>query len=133
MSWLDVAAIAGGLVAGVLSGLIGIGGGLAFVPILTLGFRTSQIIAQGTSLAAIVPTALVGGVTHIRHGNVDARPALLTGAGGVAGAIAGALIAVHVSGPLLTRVFGVLLLISAFLMFRRARSSPLAETPETQP
>ncbi len=122
MNWLDAAAVVGGFVAGVLSGAIGIGGGLAFVPILTIGFRTTQIVAQGTSLAAIVPTAIVGGVTHLRHGNVDTRAALLTAGGGVVGAIAGALVAIHVGGPLLARIFGVLLLFSAYLMFRRARA-----------
>jgi len=100
VSWLDAGAIVGGLVAGVLSGTIGIGGGLAFVPILTIAFRTTQVVAQGTSLAAIVPTALVGGVTHIRLGNVHREAALLTGLGGAVGAVGGALVAVHVAGPL---------------------------------
>ena len=62
----DLFAVIGGLGAGLLSGAIGIGGGLVFVPILTIGFRVAQTVAQGTSLAAIVPTALVGGSTHLR-------------------------------------------------------------------
>jgi uncharacterized membrane protein YfcA len=120
---MDVAAIAGGLFAGVLSGLVGIGGGQVFVPLLTLGFGTSQIVAQGTSLAAIIPTAIVGGVTHIRQRNVDLDAAVWTGGGGVVGAIAGALIAVHVAGPFLARIFGALLIVSAVLLFRRARAT----------
>ena len=123
MSWQDLAAIVGGVLAGVLSGTIGIGGGLAFVPILTLVFRTSQIVAQGTSLAAIVPTALVGGITHIRQGNVDMTAALWTGGGGTVGAVAGALVAIHVAGPFLARIFGVLLIASAVIMWRRARTA----------
>jgi len=127
VSWQDLAAIVGGVLAGVLSGTIGIGGGLAFVPILTLVFRTSQIVAQGTSLAAIVPTALVGGITHIRQGNVDMTGALWTGGGGAVGAVAGALVAIHVAGPFLARIFGVLLIASAVIMWRRART---AKAPE---
>ena len=120
MTWLDVGAIVGGFFAGLLSGTIGIGGGLAFVPILTIAFRTTQIVAQGTSLAAIVPTAIVGGVTHLRQGNVRRDAALWTGAGGLFGAVGGAFVAVHVAGPLLARIFGVLLIVSAVIMWRRA-------------
>ena len=120
MTWPDAAAILGGLVAGLLSGAIGIGGGLAFVPILKIGFRTSQTIAQGTSLAAIIPTAIVGGVTHIRQGNAVLDAAAWLGVAGVVGAIGGALIAVHLESGLLARVFGVFYLGSALLMLRRA-------------
>ena len=133
MSWLDAGAIVGGLVAGLLSGTIGIGGGLAFVPILTIAFRTTQIVAQGTSLAAIVPTALVGGVTHIRQGNVERDAAIWTGVGGVVGAVGGALIAVHVAGPLLARIFGALLIVSAVVMWRRAGEPRAAIVPPTKP
>lgn len=127
MSWLDLAAIAGGLAAGVLSGLVGIGGGQVFVPVMTFGFGASQVVAQGTSLAAIVPTAIVGGYTHLRQGSVDRTAALWCGGGGVVGAVTGALVAVHVSGPILARIFGSLLILSAALMWRRARA---ASTPE---
>lgn len=136
MSWADVAAVAGGLVAGLLSGALGIGGGLAFVPILKIGFRTSQTIAQGTSLAAIVPTAIVGGVTHIRQGNAVLDAALWLGAGGVVGAVAGALVAVHLQGGLLARAFGVFYIGAALLMLRRAvdhQPGTVDSTAETQP
>ncbi len=120
MSGADVAAIAGGLVAGLLSGAIGIGGGLVFVPMLKIGFGSSQTVAQGTSLAAIVPTALVGGITHLRQGNAVRDAALWLGAGGVVGAAAGALVAVHLEGGVLARVFGVFYIGAAVLMLRRA-------------
>ena len=87
MSWVDVLTVAGGFAAGLLSGAIGVGGGLLFVPILTVGFRSAQQIAQGTSLVAIIPTALVGGITHIRQGNVLAQAAIWMGVGGVVGAV----------------------------------------------
>ena len=113
MSWVDVLTVAGGFAAGLLSGAIGVGGGLLFVPILTVGFRSAQQIAQGTSLVAIIPTALVGGITHIRQGNVLAQAALWMGVGGVVGAVVGALVAVEVPAQLLARLFGAFLLVSA--------------------
>ncbi|HLZ95672.1 MAG TPA: sulfite exporter TauE/SafE family protein [Candidatus Dormibacteraeota bacterium] len=133
MSWADGAATLGGLVAGLLSGAIGIGGGLAFVPILKIGFRTSQTIAQGTSLAAIIPTAIVGGVTHIRQGNAVVDAAAWLGGAGVLGAIGGALIAVHLEGGLLARVFGVFYIGASLLMLRRGLSQPASPEPDPAP
>ena len=125
MSWTDFFLIIGGLGAGFLSGTIGIGGGLLFVPTMTVGFRLSQAVAQGTSLIAIVPTAIVGGFTHLREGNVLVRPALWMGGGGVVGAIIGALVAVEVPGPLLARVWGAFLVFSGYRLGVQAfRPSP---------
>ena len=131
MTWSDVLLIAGGLVAGFFSGTIGIGGGVLFVPTMTVGFRLSQAVAQGTSLLAIIPTAVVGGFTHLREGNVQVGPALWMGGGGLVGAILGALVAVEVPGPLLARVWGAFLLLfalrlgsQAFQPFRRPAAKP---------
>lgn len=131
MSWGDLVAIAGGLVAGFLSGTIGIGGGLVFVPFMTIGFRIAQPLAQGTSLAAVIPTAVVGGITHLRRGNVRRDAAVLMGAGGVVGAAIGALIAVEVPGSILARIFGAFLLFSAYRIAFAER--PTAPTPPTEP
>jgi uncharacterized membrane protein YfcA len=130
VSWGDVVAIGGGLVAGFLSGTIGIGGGLVFVPFMTIGFRMAQPLAQGTSLAAVIPTAVVGGVTHLRRGNVRRDAAIWMGAGGVVGAAIGALIAVEVPGSILARIFGAFLLFSAY---RIAFARPSAETESKVP
>ena len=128
MSWSDVVAIAGGLGAGFLSGTIGIGGGLLFVPTMTVGLRLSQAVAQGTSLVAIIPTAIVGGATHIWRRNVLLEPALLMGGGGVFGAVIGALVAVEVPGPWLARIWGGFLVFSAYRIalqaFRRSQKAP---------
>jgi len=129
MSWGDAAAIVGGLAAGLLSGTIGVGGGIVMVPLMTVGYRLPQTLAQGTSLLAIIPTAIVGGVTHWREGNVDRDGAVFMGAGGVVGAILGALIAVHVSGAALARVFAVVLIINAVVLLRRALQPQV--TPES--
>jgi uncharacterized protein len=114
VSWGDLVAIAGGLVAGFLSGTIGIGGGQVFVPFMTIGFRIAQPLAQGTSLAAVIPTAVVGGITHLRRGNVRRDAAIWMGVGGVVGAAVGALVAVEVPSTTLARIFGAFLLFSAY-------------------
>ena len=127
MSWGDVLAIVGGLGAGLLSGTVGIGGGQVFVPILTIGFRLPQQLAQGTSLAAIIPTAIVGGITHVREGNVVAEAAIWMGIGALVGAVIGALIAVEVPAELLARTFGAFLIFSAFRLGWTARRPAAAE------
>ncbi|HXN90883.1 MAG TPA: TSUP family transporter [Candidatus Sulfotelmatobacter sp.] len=125
MTWWDVLAVVAGFGAGFLSGTIGIGGGLLFVPTMTVGFRLSQAVAQGTSLVVIIPTAIVGGITHLRNGNVLVRPALWMGGGGVVGAVLGALVAVEVPGPILARVWGAFLVFSAYRLFVQGlRPSP---------
>lgn len=122
--------IVGGLAAGFLSGTIGIGGGLLFVPTMTVGAGVSQAVAQGTSLVAIVPTAIVGGITHLRQGNVLREPALWMGGGGVVGAVVGALVAVEVPGPILARVWGAFLVFSAYRLALQAyRARQRTESP----
>jgi uncharacterized protein len=104
----------GGFFAGFLAGTIGIGGGSVFVPAMTIGLGVSQAVAQGTSLVAIVPTAVVSTITHLREGNVLRGPALWMGGGGVFGGIIGALVAVEVPGPILARVWGGFLLFTSY-------------------
>ena len=128
MTWGDAVAIVGGFGAGFLSGTIGIGGGLLFVPTMTVGLRLSQAIAQGTSLIAIVPTAIVGGATHLRRGNVLIVPAALMGGGGVVGAVIGALVTVEVPGSLLARIWGAFLVFSAYRLTVQAIRQRLKTT-----
>ena len=102
-----------------------------FVPTMTVGFRLSQAVAQGTSLVAIVPTAIVGGITHIRQGNVLREPAMLMGGGGVVGAVIGALVAVEVPGPILARVWGAFLVFSAYRLFLQGwKVGPKTPSPD---
>lgn len=75
-----------GLVAGLLSGLFGVGGGTVIVPFLVLFLTFNQRLAAGTSLAAIVPTAAVGVISYALHDSVAWIPALLLAAGAVVGA-----------------------------------------------
>jgi hypothetical protein len=91
---------------------------------MTVGVGLRQALAQGTSLVAIVPTALVSSVTHIRQGNVQRTPALWMGGGGVIGAVIGALVAVEVPGPILARVWGAFLLFTAYRLAVQAFRPP---------
>jgi len=117
----DALAILTGLVVGLLSGVMGLGGGILLVPVMVLGFGFGQQVAQGTSLAAIVPTSIVGAYVHDRAHNVDRAAAAWVSAGGVVGALLGALIAVHSPRILLARLFGALLLFSAYRIWAGRR------------
>jgi uncharacterized membrane protein YfcA len=130
VSWGDALAIVGGVGAGLLSGTFGVGGGVLFVPLMTVGYRFTQVLAQGTSLAAIIPTAIVGGVTHMRQGNVVYEAAIWMGVGGVGGAVLGAVLATHVPEAILARLFAAFLLANAFALVRGALRRP-AEAPPT--
>jgi uncharacterized membrane protein YfcA len=80
-----------GAAAGVLSGLLGVGGGVLFVPALTLVLSLSQVKAEATSLLAIIPVALVGAARQYRYGNVSLSDGAVLGvlsALGVAGGVA---------------------------------------------
>lgn len=127
MSWSDLILIVGGFGAGFLSGTIGIGGGALFVPSMTVGAGVPQGVAQGTSLVAIIPTALVSTVTHIREGNVLRQASTWMGGGGVFGAILGALVAVEVPGSILARVWGAFLLFTAYRLAAQALKTPKGE------
>ena len=111
-----------GLAAGVLAGLFGVGGGILFVPTLTLVLGLTQIHAEATSLLAILPTAAVGAWRQQRYGNVRWRSALILGLAAIAGVEAGVQIAEQLPQDTLRRLFGVLMLIvAAQVAFRTLR------------
>ncbi|HVO67715.1 MAG TPA: sulfite exporter TauE/SafE family protein [Syntrophales bacterium] len=110
-----------GLVAGVLSGLIGIGGGTIIVPALVLFFGISQHMAQGTTLALLVPPiGILAAWTYYRQGYVDLNIAGFICLGFFIGGLIGAKIATSLSNIVLERIFGVaLLLISLKMIFAK--------------
>ena len=123
-----IEAIAIGLLAGIVAGMLGVGGGALFVPALTIGLGLGQLDAEATSLLAIIPVALVGALRQRAHGNVDLRTGALLGVLGVAGAVGGAALANAVSQRLLEVSFGAFLLVVAGQLVRRAlRSAPQAD------
>jgi len=101
-----------GLLAGVLSGLVGLGGGFVIVPALVFIFGFSQHQAQGTTLALLVPPiGLLAAWTYYRQGFVDIRVAALIAVGFVVGSLLGARYAMTVSNETLEKVFGVALVV----------------------
>ncbi len=112
-------AIAIGLAAGIVAGLLGVGGGVLFVPGLVLLLGLGQHQAEATSLLAIVPVAIVGTYTQDRYGNVRRADALLLGVLSLAGAVAGVALANALSGAVLRDAFAVLLVIVAAQLVRR--------------
>ena len=113
-------AVALGVVAGILSGLFGVGGGILFVPILTwLGL--TQLHAEASSLLAIIPTVLVGVWRQQRYDNVRRRPAAILGVASIAAAVGGAQVAVSLPEATLRKLFAVLLLLVAGQIAWRAR------------
>lgn len=108
-----------GLLAGLFSGLIGLGGGIIIVPALVFFFGMSQHEAQGTTLALLVPPiGLLAAWTYYNQGYVDLKAAALICAGFVAGSLFGARIGISLPNEVLQKVFGVaLLLIGAKMLF----------------
>ena len=102
-----------GLAAGVLAGLFGVGGGILFVPTLTLGLGLTQLHAEATSLLAILPTAVVGTWRNQRYGNVDLRAAVVIGIASILGVEGGVAVAEALPEGVLRRLFGVLLIVTA--------------------
>ena len=123
--WALLLAGAIDLVAGVLAGLFGVGGGILFVPTLTLVLGLTQIHAEASSLLAILPTAVVGTWRQRRYGNVRWRPALILGLSAIIGVEAGVQIAEALPEHALRRLFGLLMLaVAAQLAWRTLRKPP---------
>jgi hypothetical protein len=106
-----------GLLAGVLSGLIGIGGGTIVVPILVIFFGLSQKTAQGTTLALLVPPiGILAAWTYYKQGYVNFPIAGLICVGFIFGGLIGSQVATNLSNQTLERIFGFALLIIALKM-----------------
>jgi uncharacterized membrane protein YfcA len=117
-----LAAVVLGFAAGALSGLFGVGGGILFVPTLVLVLDLSQLSAQATSLAAIVPVVLVGAWRQHRYGNVHWRAAAVVGLASAAGVAGGVVLADALGDVTLRRLFACLLfVVAAHLAWSRRR------------
>jgi uncharacterized membrane protein YfcA len=109
-----------GIAAGVIAGLLGVGGGILFVPALSLVLGLGQVPAEATSLLAIVPVSLVGAASQYRYGNVRVRDAALLGVLSVGGVFAGVALANALPERALQVGFAILLLVVAGQLARRA-------------
>jgi hypothetical protein len=109
-----------GLLAGVVAGLLGVGGGAVFVPALTVFLGLTQLEAVSTSLLAIVPVAVVGAARQRAYGNLHLRVGLTIGVLAVGGAAAGVALANVLPERALEVGFAMLLLVVASQLARRA-------------
>ena len=109
-----------GFLAGGVAGLMGVGGGILFVPALTIFLDQNQLHAEATSLLAIIPVALVGAWRQYGYGNVRLEDALVIGLLSPAGVLVGAIVANNVSERALELGFAGLLVFVAAQLVRRA-------------
>ncbi|HVE68012.1 MAG TPA: TSUP family transporter [Solirubrobacteraceae bacterium] len=113
-------AIAAGLVAGVVSGMFGVGGGVVFVPALVFIYDVGQVEAEATSLLAIIPVALIGAWRQHGYGNVRVREGAVMGVLAAGGALAGVALANALSERTLEIAFAGLMVAIAVQLARDA-------------
>ena len=109
---------------GIAGGLVGVGGGVLFVPALGIFLGLTQVEAESTSLLMIVIVAFVGARRQIAYGNVDLRDALVIGALSPLGVLIGVAISNNVSERVLQLSFAAVALFFAYRLARRALSVP---------
>lgn len=112
------------LAGGALGGLLGVGGGILFVPALVILLETGQVEAEATSLLIIVPMAIAGTWRQLHHGNVDVRAGLMLGALSVPGVVAGVALSNAVGDRALELGFAALCVVIAAQLMRRALRAP---------
>jgi uncharacterized protein len=118
---MDVALIVViGFFAGVTSGMLGVGGGIVFVPALAFVLGLSQLPAESTSLLAIIPVAIAGAWRQRQYGNVRLRAGLVLAALSPLGVIGGAELANVLPSRVLELSFAAVQLVFAFGLARRA-------------
>jgi hypothetical protein len=113
--WIGIGLI--GFAGGLMSGIFGVGGGILFVPLLILLFNVNTHLAIGTSLAAIVLTALAGALRHYAAGWIDHRIALFLALFAMVGAWIGSDLSIRLDVVLLRKLFAAVLLFVALRLF----------------
>jgi uncharacterized membrane protein YfcA len=112
------------LAGGFTGGIVGVGGGVLFVPALTIFLGLSQVEGESTSLLMIVIVALVGAYRQNAYGNVNVRAAAIVGLLSPVGVLLGVVIANTVSERVLQLSFAALALFIAYRLVRRALAAP---------
>lgn len=122
-----------GVAAGMLSGLVGVGGGIIIVPSLVYFIGFSQKTAQGTSLAMIMlPVGIFGVMQYYKQGHVDFRIVGLLAIGFLAGSFFGSKIALSISQETLKKVFAILMIVIAVKMLFFDKSKKAGDTAELE-
>jgi uncharacterized membrane protein YfcA len=112
-----------GLTGGFLSGLLGLGGGVIMLPLLTLVGGISIKLATGTSLVHILVAAVAGTLSHFRTGMVDFKAGLILGIAGIGGGCLGSFLSVPMSAQILNLIFLLLVVIAVLLLFAPLKSN----------
>jgi uncharacterized membrane protein YfcA len=125
LDWLMVAGLVIlGVISGTLAGVLGVGGGIVIIPVLIVLFLVPDDVAKGTSLAVIIPTALVGTARNVTHRNVDLAVAFVVGVFGMASAFGGSQLAVLLRPAVSGYLFAILLLaVAANMLIRDSRAT----------
>ncbi len=106
-----------GLIAGIFSGLIGVGGGVIIVPVLVFLFGFSQLQAQGTTLALLVPPiGILAAWQYYSHGYVNLKIAVFICMGFFLGGLLGARIATGLPNAILEKIFGIAMILIGIKM-----------------
>ncbi|MEM9517524.1 MAG: sulfite exporter TauE/SafE family protein [Actinomycetota bacterium] len=120
-----------GFLTGTLAGLLGIGGGIIMVPAMVVLLDELPVVAKGTSVAVIVPTAIMGTLRNRKKSNADLRVAAIVGGFGVASAVVGGLIANQLSTQASNIMFAALLVFVAITQMLSLRAESRAGTSAT--
>jgi uncharacterized membrane protein YfcA len=123
----DLLLVLSGLVAGAFGALLGLGGGILIVPILTLGFGVPLTAAVGTSLICVIATSTGAAAINVSAGRADVRLGITLGAGTVVGALTGGVVAGFLPDRVLAALFAALLAYTALTMLRRLLGAPSAD------
>jgi hypothetical protein len=108
--------VAVGFVVGILSGMLGLGGGVFMVPIMVTYFAVAQHNAHATSLAVIIPTAVASAVVYGFHGSIDYAVTVNLVIGSMIGAKIGAKLAMKLPAAQLKKLFGIMLVLVGIRM-----------------
>ena len=126
---IELLLAASGLVAGAFGAMLGLGGGILIVPILTLGFGMPLPTAVGISLICVIATSTGAAAINVRAGRADVRLGITLGAGTVVGALVGGLVAGLLPERAIAGIFAALLAYTALTMVGRLRS-PATDEPD---
>ncbi len=126
--------IIGGIAAGLVSSMFGVGAGILLVPLFVIGYGFGQKTAQGMALAVMIPMALTGAIRYHLHPAVDLKfgMALVVALGGVIGALLGSKIVLGIPNHILKRMFACFVVIAGVNMLIQSFRNKLNDTPPAE-
>lgn len=129
---LEVSLLIMSVFAGVLGSILGLGGGIIVIPTLTLAYGVNIRYAIGASIVSVIATSSGAAASYVRDHLTNVRLAIFLEIGTTIGAITGAAIAAYVNSQMLFVLFGLILLQSAYLMWKRGKQTTHGESTESK-